>query len=157
MNMPSGRWNVSCVGSGVALLAAAVDRVGLVMVLVILFGCEPRLEGKDRFCPPEFDVVEDLFRLRCSQASCHGAGTHPAGGLDLQSSGVTARLIGVPATCGGLRIDPDDPDHSLLVEKVAGQPACGGRMPLGGQPLTEGEFNCVRDWTEEVTAGAGGQ
>ena len=155
MNMPSGRSNVSCVGSGGALLDGAVNRAGLVMVLLILFGCEPQLEGKDRFCPPDFNVIEDLFKPRCTQASCHAAGVHPAGGLDLQSSGVTARLIGVPATCGGVRVDPNDPDHSLLLEKVAGQPVCGGRMPLGGQPLTEGEVSCLREWMETVTATAG--
>ena len=118
-------------------------------------GCTPALEEPDRFCQPGFDVERDLFRARCAQSGCHGAGPSPAGGLDLASPDVAARLVQVPsAACGGLRIDPEQPAASLLLDKISGEPACGFRMPLGAPPLAPGEVQCVREWVHE-TIGAG--
>lgn len=129
--------------------------VSLCGLLLFVIACEPQLERKERFCPTNFNVVEDLLKPRCTGPSCHAAGVHAAGGLDLESSGLTARLINVPATCGGLRVDVNDPEGSLLLDKVSRQPACGESMPYGGPPLTEGEIACLRQWVDDVTATAG--
>lgn len=87
-----------------------------------------------------------LFAARCAGAGCHGADS-PAAGLDLVSSGVAQRLSLAPASqCPGVLADPSDPEGSLLYRKVAGDPECGARMPLGRDPLSEAEVACVRDF-----------
>ena len=64
------------------------------------------------------------------------------------SPGVGPRIVGTEATqCAGeLRIDPEHPDASFLLEKLAGpRDGCGDRMPRVGF-LSDAEFACVRDW-----------
>lgn len=55
------------------------------------------------------------------------------------------------ACAGRTVVVPGDPDHSLLVLKVAGQPPCGNRMPLGGQVLDATQIHLIRSW---IAAGA---
>ncbi len=42
---------------------------------------------------------------------------------------------------------PGDADNSLLFQKLT-TPPCGGRMPLGGSPLTAAELDQIRSWIE---------
>jgi len=58
----------------------------------------------------------------------------------------------VSTACAGRTVViPGDPDNSLLVLKVAGQPPCGNRMPLGGQVLDAAQIQMIRSW---IAAGA---
>jgi hypothetical protein len=122
----------------------------------ILLGCLPSLDDPDRFqttCPADFSV-EAMLRDTCAKATCHVAGATAAAGLDLASSDAFSRMYGVTSSmCGEEIISPLGPDHSLLVEKLAGTTTCGARMPLGGAPLSASEMACVRDWiTGEIAA-----
>lgn len=88
-----------------------------------------------------------LFEERCGGDTCHGGGDSSAAGLDLISAGVEERVSGATGqSCGGIVADPANPENSLLYEKIADEPECGARMPLVGEPLSEDEITCVRDW-----------
>jgi hypothetical protein len=89
--------------------------------------------------------VPQLFVERCDGQICHGS-VEPAADLDLVSPGVESRVSGVEGICAGLLADPANPSSSLLYTKVAGSPECGSPMPLSGDPLSEDEATCIRDW-----------
>ena len=48
-------------------------------------------------------------------------------------------------------MEPGNPDDSYLVQKIEGTAAVGGRMPLGGQPLSADTIAAIRQW---ITDGA---
>jgi hypothetical protein len=64
-------------------------------------------------------------------------------------------LLGTTSTsnaCAGRSVVvPGDPEQSLFYLKVAGQPPCGNRMPLGGRALSAAQVEMVRSW---IAAGA---
>jgi hypothetical protein len=86
-------------------------------------------------------------------------------GLDLESPNVGSRLRGaaakhmeIPATSpmdcptGDKLIDPDMPDNSWLLKKVAGPVMCGDRMPTTG-PLGADDISCIKTFVQCVAAG----
>jgi hypothetical protein len=118
---------------------------------------------------PDFpSIYERILAPRCASATgCHGA--EPRGvDLDLSSEAMARlSLVGVPASmradlgasCGasGLtRVVPGDPDASLLVLKLGGEPdnpsaGCGDRMPSGASGLSPAAIAAIRQW---ITDGA---
>jgi hypothetical protein len=91
--------------------------------------------------------IPKLFEQRCGNESCHGNGDSMAAGLDLTSPDVEERVSGAPGSaCVGVLADPADPEASLLYTKLLDTPTCGARMPVTGEPLTEDELTCMRDW-----------
>ncbi|AKU94871.1 hypothetical protein AKJ09_01535 [Labilithrix luteola] len=66
-----------------------------------------------------------------------------------------AALVGKPSashSCsGGTLVVAGQPDASLFFQKLSASPACGGRMPLGGDPLTPEQLDMIRSW---ISAGA---
>lgn len=131
----------------------------LAAIPLMATGCPGRLENPERFvdggpfeCP---DVVKELFPQRCGGSICH-EGAMPAAGLDLVKPGVVDRLVNKQAAyCKGILADPMDPEGSLLYLKMSPGPPCGSPMPLGGEPLTEAELGCVRDWIGEQMGAVG--
>ncbi|WP_106094595.1 nucleotide-binding protein [Enhygromyxa salina] len=96
--------------------------------------------------PLDCDIPQ-LFVDRCGGSICHSAGESTAASLDLTSPGVENRVSGVAgASCAGLLANPAFPEDSLLYLKVGPSPACGSRMPIGGQTLNDDEVSCLRDW-----------
>jgi len=98
-----------------------------------------------------FQQIQDtVFTPICTQ--CHiGAGA-PAG-LRLDAANSYALLVNVasgevPAL---LRINPGNPDQSYLVQKIQGNAAVGGRMPLGQAALPQDRIDLIRSW---VASGA---
>jgi hypothetical protein len=101
------------------------------------------------------DGVETVFeifeRAACRSAFCHGAGT---GELDFNTpEALHASLVGVPAVGDGCkdsalpRVQPGDPEHSLLLIKLRPGPPCGKIMPPAAiQALTEADIQQVADW-----------
>ena len=143
----------------------------LLAPLLLLLGCAGELENPERFSAPstsgctlDIDVETDIFGTtdpamggRCATAGCHvaaGGEAAPAASLDLVSPGVEARLVGIPAMCTGLLIDPASVDDSVLIRKLEPTPSCGARMPFGGM-LSDAEIQCMREWAE-MAAAAGG-
>jgi hypothetical protein len=90
-------------------------------------------------------VEADLLHPRCATSGCHTAGA-PAGGLDLASPNVLARLTNKPAVGGGgMLIVHDDPATSVIVKKLASPPPFGSRMPVGAA-LDASQIACVKAW-----------
>ena len=62
-----------------------------------------------------------------------------------------ANIVNVPSNrkAGAIRVVPGDPDHSYLCHKVEGlSDILGGRMPLGGPYLSDGQILIIRRWIE---------
>jgi hypothetical protein len=93
--------------------------------------------------------------------ACHA---QPAGNLRMIDQATAyMNLVGVAAmgmnTMGGttnckdtglVRVKPGDPDDSLLIKKLEGNPPCGIAMPVGGM-LTPDKIMQIRSW---IQAGA---
>jgi hypothetical protein len=124
--------------------------------MLLLVGCAGEgagaAEGEtgEQEAPPDELGACDMpkfFEERCGGGICHSNGESTAAGLDLTSPGVEQRVSGAAGTaCAGVLADPSDPEGSLLYTKVGDAPTCGTRMPLTGEPLTEDELSCMRDW-----------
>jgi hypothetical protein len=109
---------------------------------------------------PPCDAFNTIFAgQRCSVAGCHGAGGPME--IDLQSPGITARLLGkmsMSAMCGGHQtpylVPGSNPATGLFMEKFLAQPPCGDTMPLlgFGGDLNPQELECITDWATAVTS-----
>jgi hypothetical protein len=92
------------------------------------------------------DVVTRIFVPSCGGTGCHGA-VAPQQGLDLVSPGVTARVVGVAAKqCLQLLADPQNPEESLMYQKLFVKPDCGAQMPLARPALSSSDTACVLAW-----------
>ncbi|HJL20005.1 MAG TPA: hypothetical protein RMH99_30350 [Sandaracinaceae bacterium LLY-WYZ-13_1] len=105
------------------------------------------------------DDAPSILASSCGGEGCHGP-SESAVGLDLVSSGLAGRLVGVSGSADGecndhVLIDPDDPAASLLSAKTSTAPPCGSRMPLAGAFLSRAEQACLEDWVR-MQAMAGG-
>ena len=98
------------------------------------------------------DVTESIIRETCTGGICHHAGQGPAGHLNLQSSCVADRLVGVTSSCNGrFLIDPAAPEKSFLLEKLEkDKPECGGESMPYANHLPPKELECMRAWVYAV-------
>ncbi|WP_437308172.1 c-type cytochrome domain-containing protein [Sorangium sp. So ce388] len=92
-----------------------------------------------------------LVTSKCATAGCHDANSKQAG-LSL-ASGWENAVRGKESACGGGAsvLVPGDPDASTVYTKVTPTPSCNNRMPLGGQPLSDTEIACIRDFIAALT------
>jgi hypothetical protein len=130
---------------------------------------ERRVEGRTVtplvVCPCEplpADTLEAIERRvfarhGCATAGCHG-GVSPQADLALAPGASYASLVSVPSLMDPprLRVDPGDPEESVLWRKVAVRtlgfadvPGLG--MPIGDPPVDVDELEAVRLW---IAAGA---
>jgi hypothetical protein len=105
------------------------------------------------------DVPQSVFArvapTGCTTAGCHSAASK-AGGLDLESSGLPARIVGAAATGGpGLLIDPANPGASVMLAKLKTPPPFGGVMPPSA-PLDDATLACVQNWVFAAAAADAG-
>jgi hypothetical protein len=104
------------------------------------------------------NVPKDVFIPACATAGCHNP-IDLAGSLDLKSSDVASRLVGVQAHDGpGLYVATNgDPATSDLYLLLTPSFPFDNQMPLGLPPLDASTLACVRAWVTEqarsVTAG----
>jgi hypothetical protein len=114
--------------------------------------------------------INVIRKYDCASTQCHGASS--AGGLRLDDrAGAYDSLIGQKAMgecveggsdgsiaiCGCAkdnltRVIPGDPDNSLLVVKLAGNPTCGERMPPAGEPIPTPTLDVVKQWIQNGAA-----
>jgi hypothetical protein len=143
----------------VARQLSTILAVGVLALSGLVPGCPGKLEDPARFegCPPGFNVETQIFQASCNGKLCHTS-DDPAGELDLQSPNPASRLLNVPssdALClGALRLDPNNVDNSLLMQKLtSSKPGCGDQMPLApNEPLSDSQIECVRQWAINVAA-----
>lgn len=64
-----------------------------------------------------------------------------------------AMLVDVPSSQNNtiLRVAPNDPDNSYLIQKLEGTAGTGAQMPLNGAPLPQAQIDVIRQW---ITDGA---
>lgn len=109
--------------------------------------------------------VVTVFKTTCSGGVCHDPGGNAAGGLDLLSPNVAARLIDQPAThadvgpsdvcpTGDKLIDTSNRSASWLLKKLSASTVgtCGTRMPAVGN-LTSVQLSCLQNWVNHVQPG----
>jgi hypothetical protein len=99
----------------------------------------------------DFQEIQDtVFTPICTQ--CHTGASAPQG-LRLDAANSYAMLVNVASSevSNLLRVNPGNPDQSYLVQKVQGNAAVGGRMPLGQAALPQDRIDLIRQW---ITAGA---
>jgi len=82
------------------------------------------------------------------------SGCHTDTGLDNLGDPATARATLLAATAHGpgcnagqMMVVPNNPDQSLLVQKLRPNPPCGGQMPPGAS-LTPEEIDQVAMWIQ---------
>jgi len=99
------------------------------------------------------DVPTVLLAAKCGGSTCHGT-SKPQIGLDLESPGVAARVVGVNAKmCPGVLANPANATASVIYTKLLTTVSCGSRMPLGRPSLTQMEMECLKSWIAEQGAG----
>jgi len=92
------------------------------------------------------DVPTRILVPSCGGTGCHSA-LAPQQELDLVSPGVAARLVGTPGKqCLQLLVDPQNPEQSLMYQKLLPKPACGAQMPLARPALSSADVACVLAW-----------
>ncbi len=96
------------------------------------------------------DVMPIFNSAGCAASTCHG-GANPQAGLDLGSTSVAYNdLVSVPSSqCGSsrLRVDPNSPSTSYLIDKLEGQNMClGTQMPKNQPPLGSAQIDTIRAW-----------
>ncbi|MDZ4804727.1 MAG: hypothetical protein SGI90_07710 [Candidatus Eisenbacteria bacterium] len=107
--------------------------------------------------PTMASIQAEIFTPTCATSNCHSSAQGEAG-LVLEAGMSHQNLVGVVPTTrdaqleGLLRVDPNDPDNSFLIQKLRGVPATKGRrMPNGGPYLSDGEIDVIEEW---ITNGA---
>jgi hypothetical protein len=122
----------------------------------------------DLTAPTFTNVYKAIISKTCADAQCHGSSRQ--GNLDMSSQiAAISGLVAIPAsgTCPGpdggpsktcgcgasgkIRVVPGKPEESLLVEKLAGNPSCGDRMPPTSEPISSDLQDLVKNW---ILAGA---
>lgn len=134
----------------------------LVLLAMTLAGCAGSGEGLDANGRPstgpsngggaitaDFQSIQDhVFTPICSV--CHVGGGAPLG-LRLDAASSYDLLVNVPSgeVPSLMRVAPGNPDNSYLVQKIEGHAAVGGRMPLGGAPLSADQIAAIRQWVSD--------
>lgn len=80
---------------------------------------------------------------RCTY--CHYPGT-PNGMSVLDVFDPETGMVGVESVYGGLIVAPGDPDASVLMKKLRGEPGVGAQMPFHPTPLTEHQVDVIASW-----------
>lgn len=100
-------------------------------------------------CEPTIESIQAVvFDARCAASGCHGDES-PAASLVLTAAESISQLVDVAATgCEGpVRVLPGQRGDSLLYQKLLPSPACGERMPFGGE-LPDAHIECVGAWID---------
>jgi polyvinyl alcohol dehydrogenase (cytochrome) len=140
------------VGSGTGYIATTGNRH---LYALALPGDAPPTPQPSATPPPVpgdsfTEIYDEIFvGTGCAGGGCHGSG---AGELSMETKEIAYNeLVDVPAggapcvSSGLIRVVPGDPDASLLVNKISGDPVCGDTMPIAGS-LTEEQIERIRSW-----------
>lgn len=97
-----------------------------------------------------FAGVQAIFTGKCAFSGCHGS-TNTQASMNLESGNALRNVINRSVEdTSRLRVNPGNSTASYLYQKViAGGNVTGGRMPLGGTPLSDAEINTIKNWIDE--------
>jgi mono/diheme cytochrome c family protein len=130
-------------------------------LLLVIAGCGPVSATPDAGPATFTQIYAELFPVH-QRAQCNYCHSNPPnnlsnGNLSMGSdkAAAYAALVGKMSAgtkCAGHSlVVPGHPEESLLYLKSQEPPPCGGRMPLGGDQLTDTQLEMVRTW---IAAGA---
>lgn len=99
------------------------------------------------FGPNFSEIQTNVLTPTCAISGCHTGAGAPQG-LMLDEAISFALLVGVasgqvPAV---LRVAPNDPDNSYLIQKLEGTATVGAQMPLNDTPLLQSTIDIIRQW-----------
>ena len=95
--------------------------------------------------------IQPIFDRNCALSGCHAADTASAGQI-LDAGKSYANIVNVTSTevAPEKRVLPGDSAHSYLYEKISqAQPASGGQMPLGSDPLPSDQIALIKSWIDQ--------
>jgi mono/diheme cytochrome c family protein len=95
--------------------------------------------------------IASIFQANCGGCHINGGAS---GSLNLDIANIIAQTANVPSAQNAAitRMIPGDAANSLLFQKINCEtPSVGGRMPLGGDPLSNAQQRIIQDW---INAGA---
>lgn len=125
----------------------------------VVAGCAGDLDDESKFTDGGTsgftctDAVKDVFAKSCVTGCHSSSAAASSGNLDLETTGIAARLVGKKAAGGpGMLIDSSNVESSVMLTKLKNPPPFGARMPFGSAALTDAQTKCVHDW---VVAQAG--
>lgn len=156
--------NLALSGAGVPCAALDVNGDGEIAINELIAGVNSALAGCPSAPTPTAtraasfaEIQQAIFAPRCAVAPCHDS-QFASGDLVLEDEVAYAELVGVAPfieaarDAGLLRVDPGNPENSLLLIKLVGPPLeYGSRMPLLGDPLSAEEIALIEAW---IAAGA---
>jgi len=93
-------------------------------------------------------IQKNVFTPNCATSGCHIGAAAPQG-LRLDEAHSFVLLVGIASTevPGLLRVNPNNPDLSYLIQKLEGSATVGDRMPLSGPPfLPQTTIDVIRQW-----------
>jgi hypothetical protein len=118
--------------------------ISIALWILIQYGCDDTLTVQDVDTReiPDSNVsyqqdITPIFELKC--VSCHGSGRLDAG-LDLTRW---------TAFVDGRIVVPGEPDNSVLVWSIEGNPVVQPMPPIPTPPLTLEQLRGVRTWISE--------
>ncbi len=118
----------------------------MLVALTLVAGCTDLgdpvkvVDSGDENDPGGISYIDDVKPLLTRCAGCHQPSTQSWAGLV---------AIPAPGYGGLLRVMPGEPDSSVLMQKLIGNPDFGGRMPLAGGYLSTVEIEIIGQWIEE--------
>ncbi len=97
------------------------------------------------------DIQAAVFGPTCATAGCHtGGGAALPTAMNLTTAQASFdNLVNMPSlqAPGAIRVIPNDPDNSYLVQKLEGTAVVGERMPFGSpDPLDPAVIASIRQW-----------
>lgn len=89
-------------------------------------------------------IQQNILTPRCVNQGCHPGGGAP---MSLASGQSFRSLVGVVSSSYGIpRIAPGDTANSALYLKILNPPRLPGRMPAGGNPLSQTDVRNIATW-----------
>lgn len=124
-----------------------ISNVVLFSFVLFIYACEheqgtgPQGGGVQ----PTFSSIQDnIFTQKCVNRGCHNPTPGP---MSLQVGNAFGNLVNIQSPVYGRpRVDPGDPNNSVLYLKVISGGGVGSQMPLSGSKLSSEEMNAIRDW-----------
>ena len=100
--------------------------------------------------PTLASIQANVFSVNCAIPGCHGGGTVQFG-LRLDPGFSAGNLINVasPRDPNLIRVLPENPDGSFIIQKLEGTQTLGDRMPQFGPYLPQSTIDVIRQWIQD--------
>lgn len=97
--------------------------------------------------PTLASIQANVLSVNCAVPGCHG-GAAAQQGLRMDPGFSYGNLIGVPSPRDPnlIRVIPDEPDSSFIIQKLEGKQTLGDQMPQGGPYLPQSTIDVIRQW-----------